>query len=124
MLKCGDTFLKDDENQEKFHLWIVVTPPVGGEIVTVCLVTATKYYERLVVLNQGDHEFITHESAIGYRHSTIRQVDDIEAAIQAGKAKMRSPISPGILKRIQDGLLDSDFTPNGVRFYFRQVMKV
>lgn len=122
MLNCGDTFLAGDEDDENLHLRIIITPPVEGEIVTVAIVTAHKRSERLVVLNVGDHEFITHESVIAYKHSAIKVVADIEAAISAGLAKPREPVSPTLLKKAQDGLRESEFTPNGVLHYFKSVM--
>jgi len=118
MLRCGDTFLTGDGDEDNFHLWIVITPPSEGEVVTVCVVTAHKRSERLVVLDAGDHPFIKHESVIAYFYSKIRAVADIEAAIQSGLAKAREPVSDAILKRVQSGLVDSDFTPNAVRRYF------
>lgn len=77
MLDCGDTFLTGDDSED-LHLWIIVTPPTEGEVVTACMVTAHKKSERLVVLNVGDHPFIKHESVIAYRWSKIRAVDEIE----------------------------------------------
>jgi hypothetical protein len=85
-------------------------------------VTAHKRSERLVVLNQGDHPFIQHESVIAYLYSKIRTVPDIEELLNKGIAKKRDPVSPELLKRIQTGLVESDFTPNGVRAYYREVM--
>lgn len=120
MLSCGDTFLTGDD--DNFHLWIIITPPNEGEVVTVCVVTAHKRSERLVVLNKGDHPFIDHESVVAYLYSKIRAVADIEAALVTGAAKKREPIAEPILKRAQSCLIESDFTPNGVRHYFKSVM--
>lgn len=53
MLKCGDTFLTGDGDEDDFHLWIIVPPPSEGEVVTVCMVTTTKKTERLVQLIPG-----------------------------------------------------------------------
>jgi hypothetical protein len=66
---------------------------------------------------------IEHESVIAYSYSRIRVVDDIEDAIKNGAAKQREPVSNDILKRVQAGLIDSDFVPNGVRHYYKSVMK-
>ena len=121
-LKCGDTFLTGDGNEDNFHLWIVLTSPNEGEVVTVCLVTAHKRSERLVVLNKGDHPFVQHESVIAYGFSQIRSVEDIQELLRSGAAKPRDPVSPELLKKIRAGLVDSDFTPNGVRAYYRLVM--
>jgi hypothetical protein len=122
MLNCGDTFLTGDGEEDNFHLWIVITPANEGEVVTVCVVTAHKRSERLVVLNQGDHSFIQHESVIAYHYSKIRTVPDIEELLNKGIAKKRDPVSPELLKRIRAGLVESDFTPNGVRAYYSEVM--
>jgi hypothetical protein len=122
MLNCGDTFLTGDGVEDNFHLWIVITPANEGEVVTACVVTAHKRSERLVVLNQGDHPFIQHESVIAYLHSKIRTVPDLEELLNKGIAKKRDPVSLELLKRIQAGLVESDFTPNGVRAYYREVM--
>lgn len=124
MLSCGDTFLAgNDDHDEDFHLRIIITPPNEGEVVVVCVVSAHKRSEQLVVLNDDkDHSFIKHKSVIAYRWSEIRAVADIETAIQNGTAKKREPIRTDILKKAQDCLLESIFTPNGVRQYFKQVM--
>jgi hypothetical protein len=121
MLSCGDTFLTGD-GSEDLHLWIIITPPTEGEVVTVCMVTAHKKSERLVVLNVGDHPFIKHESIIAYRWSRIRAVDEIETAFLTKAAKQREPMSESLLKKMQNGLLDSEFTPNGVLHYYKSVI--
>jgi len=123
MLNCGDTFLTGDEADLDLHLWIVISPPGEGEVVTVSVTTRRKRSETLVVLKPGDHPFITRESVIAYSYSRIRTVDDIETALQNGTAKKREPVAETLLKRVQAGLLDSDFTPNGVRQFFREVMR-
>jgi hypothetical protein len=73
------------------------------------------------VLNKGDHPFVQHESVIAYRFSQIRAVEDITEMLRNGSARPRDPVSPQLLKRIRAGLLDSDFTPNGIRAYYRLV---
>jgi hypothetical protein len=122
MLSCGDTFLTGDGDEDNFHLWIIVTPVSQGEVVTVCMVTALKKTERLVVLKPGDHPFVKHESAIAYIFSKVRSVADIEALLRNGFAQRKEPMSPDVLRRIQAGVVDSDFTPNGVRAFYHEVM--
>ncbi len=45
-------------------------------------------------------------------------MEEIEAAIQCGRAERMEPVTEQLLKRIRMGLRDSDFTPNGVRRYY------
>ena len=120
-LNCGDTFLTGDGDEDNFHLWVIITPPQAGEVVTVCIVTAHRRSERLIVLNAGDHPFIKHESVVAYYFSKIRMVEDIEEMLARGLAKKREPVNPELLRRIQTGLLDSDFIPNAVRAYYSSV---
>ena len=123
MLACGDTFLTgSDDDDDDWHLWIVTSPPVAGEVVVTSVTTKRRHSETLVVLKPGDHPFIKNESVIAYSFTRIRTVAEIEAAIQQKSAKKREPISQSLLKRVQDGLIDSDFTPNGERRYFKSVM--
>lgn len=121
MLNCGDTFLTGDDEDDDYHLWIIVTQPSEGEVITVSVTTQRKKSENLVVLQAGDHPFITHPSVIAYGYSKIRAVDDIENAIRNGSAKQREPVSEAILQKVRNGLADSDFTPNYVRHYFNSL---
>jgi hypothetical protein len=123
MVNCGDTFLTGEDDDDTLHLWIVLTPPAEGEVVTVSVTTRTRKSEALVVLQPGDHSFINRESVIAYAYATIRTVEDIEAAIENGSAKPREPVTSAILERVRAGLLESDFTPNGVRHFYRSVMR-
>jgi hypothetical protein len=121
MLNCGDTFYAGDTEDDEPHLSIIITPPSEGEVVTVTVTTRRHKSETLVLLKVGDHPFIKHESVISFFYSRVRSVDDIEAAIQSGAATVREPVTPELLKRIRRGLLDSDFTPNGVRYFYRSL---
>ena len=123
MLECGDTFLTGDDDDEGYHLWIVLTPPSEGEVVTVSVTTLRKRSEKLVVLQAGDHPFIEHPSVVAYAYARIRTVQTIETAIVNGTAKKREPASRALLKKVRAGLVDSDFTPNGVRHFYNDVMQ-
>lgn len=123
MLACGDCFLAGDDEDEKLHLRIVVTPPApDGCVVTASVTTRRRHSETLLILQPGDHPFIKHESAVTFRYSELSWIQEIEAAIAAGNARRREPISPELLKRVQEGLLESDFTPNGVRQFAKEML--
>jgi mRNA-degrading endonuclease toxin of MazEF toxin-antitoxin module len=120
-VNCGDTFLTGDEDDD-YHLWIVITPPFEDEVVTVSVTTRRKRSETLVVLQAGDHPFLRHESVIPYAFARVRNISDIAAAIANDTARKRETASNALLKRAQAGLLESDFTPNGVKSFFKEVM--
>jgi hypothetical protein len=116
----GHFYAGETEDDEP-HLSIIITPPSEGEVVTVTITTRRKKSESLVRLKVGDHPFIKHESVVSFFYSRVRSVDEIEAAIQSGTATVREPATPELLKKIRRGLLDSDFTPNGVRYFYRSL---
>lgn len=123
MLACGDCFLAGDDEDERLHLRIVVTPPApDGCVVTASVTTRRRHSETLLILQPGDHFFIKHESTVAYRYSELSWIHEIEAAIVSGNARQRESISPELLKRVQDGLLESDFTPNGVKQFAKEIL--
>ena len=121
MLNCGDTFLTGDEQEDTLHLWIVLTPSSEGEVVTVSVTTKRRRSETLVELHPGDHPFIVHDSVIAYSYARIRTVEEIEVAFASGTARLREPVSPEVLERVCNGLVDSDFTPNGIRHFYKSI---
>jgi len=121
MLNRGDTFLTGDEQEDTLHLWIVLTPPSEGEVVTVSVTTKRRHSETLVELHPGDHPFIVHDSVIAYSYARIRTVEEIEIAVASGAARLHEPVSPEVLKRVCDGLIESDFTPYGIRNFYRSL---
>jgi hypothetical protein len=120
---AGDCFLAGNEEEEKLHLRIIATPPEpDGCVIVVSVTTRRRTSETLVKLQPGDHPFIRQESTVAYRYAEITWLQNINAAIASGAAKAREPISAELLRRIQDGLLESDFTPNGVRHFAKEVL--
>jgi hypothetical protein len=122
MLECGDTFLAGDNEYEEFHLWIILTPVHLGQVVTVNVTTRHKLSDTIVLIQAGEHPFIKWESVIAYRYATIRRVADIEKAIQDETAIKREKVSASLLKRVRDGLVESDYTENGIRHLYRQFL--
>jgi hypothetical protein len=74
-------------------------------------------------LRPGDHPFIVRDSVIAYSYARIRTVEEIEVAVASSAAKLREPVSPELLTRVCNGLMDSDFTPNGVRHFYKSIQK-
>src|SRR5258708_17208766 len=115
MIACGNTFLIEDEDGYDCHLCIVITPSGYGEVVIVSVTTERTRSEMLVRLKKGDHPFIEHDSVITYAYSTVTTVQEIDTAVKNGTAMPRPNASAKLLQRAQDGLLESDRTPNWVK---------
>ena len=90
-------------------------------MVTVSVTTKRQRSETLVELHSGDHPFIVHDSVIAYSYARIRTVEEIEVAVASGVARFREPVSPEILERVCNGLVESDFTPNGIRHFYKSI---
>lgn len=124
-MDCGDTFMIEDEDGEDEHLHILLTAPsLGGEVVTASISTKRKRSETLVCVHPGEHPFIRVESVVPYHFSAIRSCAAIEEAIKSGAARAKEKASPDLVRRMQSGLIDSEFTPPGVRAYFIGITRV
>jgi hypothetical protein len=124
-MKCGDTFMIEDDDGTDEHLHVVLTEPsLAGEVVTANISTRRRWSESLVRLQVGEHPFITSESIVSYAFAAIRSYAAIEAAIKAGTARPKEKASPELVKKIIAGLIDSDFTPPGVRAYYIAISRI
>jgi len=114
----GDTLLMPITRKPKeAHLWILVTEPTtDGTCVTVNITTPTsRRADRTIILQKGDHPFIQHESIITYADAQFETVKDLQNYVSGGTAKPKQAISPRLLRRIQDGLINSPETPYKIR---------
>jgi len=102
--------------QAKSHLWILVTDACEGsaEAVIVSLTTLRLDRDQTVILQRGDHPFITHQTAVLYSDARIVDVSHIDAMIHHGTAVAHEPCSGLTLELVQDGLLQSPFTARKV----------
>ena len=124
MLRCGDTFLAGDEGSESLHLHIVATPPnIDGEVLLLSVTTRQRFSDTTVILKPGDHPFIRHDSVIAYNYARVRLVRELEVSIQSKRDLMRTPLKTEVLKLVQEGVLESDFTENGVKHFYKEVMR-
>lgn len=124
MISCGNTVLLEDEDGLDQHLCIVVSQPLEGKVVIVSITTKRKHSELTVQLKNDVHPFLKHDSVIQYVYSRVVEIKVIEQALQSGDAKIKEPASQSLLSRAQGGLLESDFTPNGVKAFYREAMKL
>lgn len=123
MLRCGDTFLLPKAPCLKEHLWIIITDPELGTNTAACVNVTTRdhHSETTVLLQVGDHPFITRESVIYYVDSRILNLNAVEQMLKTKTTRFacaqHAACSPALLKRVQDGLLKSKFASNGIKEY-------
>ena len=121
MLSCGDTFLTPKKPRATEHLWIVVTQPVPGESLAVCVSITSRRSnsETTVILSAGDHPFIRHESVVHYSDADIIDLYAVQSALNAQMSgilcRQHQRCNDNLLRRIQDGMLISKMVPNKVK---------
>jgi len=122
MLPAGDTFLLRKAMNWVDHLWILLLDSEeSGKTIMVNLTTKKWHHKDLTtVLNIGDHPFIKRESIINYSDAVEVDVNLLEKAFEMGLATGQDPCSGELLKEIQKGLLDSRFTKNKLKDYYRR----
>lgn len=103
------------KNQDLKHLFIILTKPVDGVIITVNLSTCkTKFYDKSCILEKGEHSFIKHKSYIAYNRSEILKVTQLKNIT----IRQLEQVSDDIFNRITSGLLKSKQTPNKIKKFF------
>jgi hypothetical protein len=120
-LKCGDTFLLPKRSSDPEHLWIIVaeTDPLSRKAICVNITTERPHSDKTCQLDRGDHPFVTHASVIFYQDAREIDLTMVEKALAAGIKDFvciaHLPCSSELLARIQKGLIDSKFTPKGIK---------
>jgi len=99
------------------HLWVVISNPAADG--SVLMVNFTSWHEHVdndktcdetCIMEVGDHPSITHRTVVYYAKRR-----DVTAAHQEAMLKNPSlapsgaPVSTELLRRIQEGALESDF---------------
>lgn len=113
----GTTFYYQENTYSNSHLYVILTEPenVRG---TICVVSvnfttrrsAGRGSDMTVVLNVGDHPFIKRPSVVVYNDAMFFSAEKLIRYINEEQS-LADDVEEKVLKRIQQGLLDSDFTP-------------
>jgi hypothetical protein len=111
-MRIGDTFLGALPG-EISHLWIIITPPNDQNEVVIVNLTSTQCDSTCRVA-VGDHPFVKKPSVIRYQDARLRSLVRLETALKRGLIQPHHPAAGGLLKKIQQGALESEFTPNKV----------
>jgi hypothetical protein len=120
----GDTLLFKHFFEPTEHLWVVLLPPTGDprQTVIVNLTSRRPGADTTVVLSSSDHPFVVAETVVNYKDARLALVDDLKQRVEDGVATPHSPFEPQVLRRIQDGVQRSRFTPRGIKRYCAAVL--
>jgi hypothetical protein len=103
------------------HLWFVLTDPdpETRKVVIVMLVTEKDHTDKTVSLSAGAHPFITRDSNVNYGSADFIPLSKLEKRLASGDAKLNADMSPKLLKKVRQGLLDSSRTVRYIKDYCR-----
>lgn len=110
-IRPGMCFHLTAKGSESSHLYVVLTEPAGNPPrVAIANMTSTYVADKTVILEIGDHPFITKTSYINYSEATVVPVEQLQNIVEEDPAaRHRRDCSPELLKRIRDGVNTSEF---------------
>lgn len=120
-MKAGDTFLRPARatENERPHLWIVVTNPnKENHVLIVNLTTLKEGQDQTVILNLGDHPFISRPSSVFYREAEVADNSKLEQAERAGAIAKREDCRPEVIKLVRDGVNASPHARRAIKAFF------
>lgn len=116
---AGRAFLLSEYQHQKLHLCFILTDPDcnPAKVVGVMVRTRKRFTDDTVILCPGDHPFIKHESAVHYSTADFFTVAKIVKCADQGHCHIQPDMTPELLRRVRQGLLDSPYTVRGVKDY-------
>jgi hypothetical protein len=113
----GDCFLLPKPGRETEHLWLVITnpDPVTHDAIMVNVTTRRPHSDTTTILQVGDHPFVQKPSVIFYADARMVDTRLLDAAVQRGAYQPHVPFLTPVLRKIQQGLLSSGFTPKKIK---------
>jgi len=123
-ISAGNCLLLPKPRDTTKHLWIILTDPddnIKRNVVMVNLTTLKKGADKTIVLKVGDHPFIRHDSSVYYADARIVSSLQIIELLNNfyPDYDLHDDCSDVILKKIQQGVLVSDFVSEEIEDYCR-----
>ena len=126
MTRPGVAIIGLDEGR---HPWIVLSNPTpAGEIAVVMLSKHGRPEQsdpaRCNIIRRGDYPGLNSDLCVMQRSILMRQ-GPLRKALENGEDELRSMrrVGPDVLDRIQQAVLDSEYTMDPVRKAIRQTVK-
>ena len=82
--------------------------------------TVRSYTDPTVILQPGDHPFVSHPSAVHYSSACWFPMHRLARAIAVGECHLKADMSPALLRRVRDGLLASPFPVEVLKQFCRE----
>jgi hypothetical protein len=119
-VQIGETYLLTGG-----HLWVVCTPPDNDGSIVCLNMTSWKpgVDDESCVIIPADHSWVKQRTVIAYERGKIlsKADQDIVDGMPA-QCPRKTPVSAALLRRIQDGAIQSDLTPQRIQKRIRAVL--
>jgi len=112
-------------SSERAHLWFVLTnPDANDHVIAVMVCSIRDFSDTTVILKEGDHPFIRHDSSVEYSIAKFLKVSKILSEMNKNKCHLEEDMSRKLLERVQKGLLDSPYIVNMIRDYCEKCFNI
>lgn len=110
-MTLGETFLNTNP-YIAVHLWAIVSNPTPHDAVVMFNFTSWRPgCDETCLIKPSEHPFVKHDTVIAYRRGQLLTRAAWNELQRLGFYLRHEPLSDSLLRRIQQGALDSEFTP-------------
>ena len=117
MAGLGDSFMLPKPGQDTEHLWVLITRPhpQTHAAIMVNVTTQRPHSDTTTILNAGEHPFVQKPSVIFYADARMVDARLLDQSIASGTFRTHATFQAAVLKKIQDGVMKSPFTPRKIK---------
>ena len=106
------------------HLFVLLTVPYDpiGQVIMACVCSVPEppgHYDGSCILNIGDHDFISHDSYVSYRHCREEPARKLIAGVASGEFVDKGLMPEETFERILAGAMVSPF----IKPYVQKILK-
>jgi hypothetical protein len=112
---CGDSFVIQEPNSPKQHLYVLLSTPSGNPKKAVAVNVTSNAADTTVSLHKGDHPYIVKTCYVNFKDAKEISIEPLKKAIEKGMSFAQPHFDANVLLRIQEGALRSEFTPNNIK---------
>jgi len=109
---------------DQMHLFVIITERCDANrhlLVNLSTIRKGVHFDPACIVEVGQHPFVTARSYIAYRLARTDHAAHLTKCVDGWTFHQREDVSPQLLARICDGVLQSEFIKRADRRYFREV---
>lgn len=106
---------------QKDHCFVVLCEPHGDPAVVVIANFTSKKStsDPTVILDVGDHPYISKTSAVNYADALMPEAGNLQALVAINKEFLLDDCPKETLEKMRAGVLQSERTPNFIKDFWR-----